>query len=201
MLMAAVPAPAAEPAPTFRTALRFWALLGCLGAYAGRLHAPLALPAPESVPLAPTVTAPVPPDTRMFSRDRTIASHIENWTHVQRAYRGMGIPGTSRAVTCKDLAQCCGVFGKMFKGYGTVLDETDRFTIPTQAHHDVQARFAYFPECFLRSLIRHFHDATVLSQITHEAHQVVQALDQACVLFTAEFNQKDGLGRRPIWIN
>ena len=75
---------------------------------------------------------------------------------MQGADRGMGIPGAVGAVAGEHLGQGCGIFRQMLQRHGAILDEADRLAVAFQAHHDVEAGLAHFPQIFLRRVVLPF---------------------------------------------
>ena len=98
----------------------------------------------------------------------TALAHVQDRSNMQSADRRMRIPGTARAVLCKDLGQGVGVLGKMLQWHGAVLDKADRLAVALQAHHDVEPRFSYFPKILLLSIVRHFDDPVRQSQLADQ---------------------------------
>jgi hypothetical protein len=113
---------------------------------------------------------------------------------VQRAHRGVGIPGALGAVACKHLGQGVGVLGQMLQRHRTVLDKAHRFAVATQAHHDVEAGLAHFPQIFLCAVVHHLDHAAREPQVTHQGHQITQMREQWLLGFAAELHQQDGRG-------
>ena len=97
---------------------------------------------------------------------------------MQRAYRSVRVPGAPAAVAREDFGQRVGVLGQMLQRNRAVLDEAHRFSVATQAHHDVQSGFADLPQVFLRSVVDHFDDAAGQTQIAHELDQLREAGQQ-----------------------
>ena len=81
---------------------------------------------------------------------RAIAPHVQDGPHVQRADRRMGVPGAARAVPAEYLGERVGVLGQVLQRHRAVLDEADRLAVALEAHHDVQAGLAHFPQRLLR---------------------------------------------------
>ena len=81
---------------------------------------------------------------RIFSR--AVAAHVEDRPHVQRADRGVRVPGAARAVLLEHLREAVGVLGEVLERHRAVLDEGHRLAVALHRHHDVEARLAHFPE-------------------------------------------------------
>ena len=101
---------------------------------------------------------------------------------MQRANGGVGVPSAFAAVAFEDLGQCIGVFGQVFQRDSAVFDEAHRLAVALQAHHDVEAGFAHFPEVFLRCVFSHFDHRAGQAELAHELDQL------------ANFRQQVGLG-------
>ena len=122
-----------------------------------------------------------------------IAAHVQNGPHMQGAHRGMGVPGAACAVLVKHLGERGGVLGQMFQGHGAVFDKAHRFAIALEAHHDVQAGLAHFPEVFLRRFVHQGHHAVGQAQARHAVLQVLHERQQRGLVLAMEFNQQNGL--------
>ena len=91
---------------------------------------------------------------------------------MQRADRGMRVPGALAAVLAKHLRQRAGVFGQVFEWHRAVFDKADRLAVALQAHHDVEPGLAHFPQVFLWRVVHHFHDRAGQAQLTHQLDQL-----------------------------
>ena len=103
---------------------------------------------------------------------RASLAHVQNRPHMQRADRFTGIPGAFAAVFPEDFGQRAGVFGQMRQRHGAVFNKAHRLAIALQAHHDVQAGFADFPQVFLRCIVNHFNHGAGQAQIAHQLYQL-----------------------------
>ena len=103
---------------------------------------------------------------------RAIAAHVQNGAHMQSAHRGVGVPSAPAAVFAKHPGQGIGVLGQALQRHGAVLNEAHRFAVAAQAHHDVQARLAHFPQVFLRCIFHHLDHAAGQTQVAHQLHQL-----------------------------
>ena len=91
---------------------------------------------------------------------------------MQRADRSVCIPGAFAAVLLKHFCQRVGVLGQVFKRHGAVFNEADRLAVALEAHHDIEARLAHFPEVFLRRVVHHFDHGAGQTQLAHELDQL-----------------------------
>ncbi len=105
---------------------------------------------------------------RILRPPSAVAPHVEDRPHVQRAHRGMRVPGAARAVAREHLGQRVGVLGQVLQRHGAVFDEAHRLAVALQAHHDVQAGLAHFPQGLLRRLVGHLHHAAGQAQVAHQ---------------------------------
>ena len=85
----------------------------------------------------------------------------------------MGIPGAFAAVFLKHFGQRVGVFGQVFEGHSAVFNEAHRFAVTLEAHHDVQAGLADFPQVFLRRVLDHLDHRTGQTQIAHQLDELL----------------------------
>ena len=69
---------------------------------------------------------------------------------MQRADRGVRVPGAARAVLGEHLGQALRVVGEVLQRHGAVLDEGDRLAVALHGHHDVEPGLAHFPQRRLR---------------------------------------------------
>ena len=90
---------------------------------------------------------------------RTLAAHVQDGAHMQSAHRSVRIPSAFGAMAFEHLGELVGVFGQVLEWHSAVFNEADRFAVALQTHHDVEARFAYFPQIFLRRIVHHFDHA------------------------------------------
>ncbi len=127
---------------------------------------------------------------------RPRAAHVQDRTDMQRADRGVGIPGPARAVTRKDFGEPGRVFREVLQRHCAVLDEADGLAVALQGHHDVQARLADIPQRFLRRRVRHRHHRAGQAEVRHQFHQRIELRQQTGPVFTAELHQQDRFGRR-----
>ena len=93
---------------------------------------------------------------------RAVAAHVEDRPHVQRAHRGVRVPGAARAVAREDLGERVGVAGEMRERHRAILDEADRFAITLQAHHDVEPSLAHLPEILLQRVVDHLDNTGII---------------------------------------
>ena len=91
--------------------------------------------------------------------DGTVTPHVEDGPHVQGADRCMCVPSAACAMTRKHVAERGGVVGQVLQGHGAVFYEAHRFAVALQAHHDVEACFAHFPQGLLRCFVGQFDHA------------------------------------------
>ncbi len=122
-------------------------------------------------------------------------AHVENRPHVQRAHRGMGIPGAACAVAGEHVGERVGVLGQVVERHRAVFDEAHRLAVALQAHHDVQAGLANLPEVLLRRLVDQAHHAAGQAEVAHQRHQLIELGRQFAFRFTAELDQQNR--RRP----
>ena len=113
---------------------------------------------------------------------RAVAPHVEDRPHVQRADRGMGVPGAARAVAREHLGQRVGVVGQVLERHGAVLDEADRLAVALQAHHDVEAGLAHLPQVLLRRVVGHLDHAAGQAEVAHQLDQVAAAARSSAAL-------------------
>ena len=99
---------------------------------------------------------------------RPVAPHVENRPHVQRAHRGMRVPGAVRAVPAEDLGERVGVVGQVLERNGAVLDEAHRFAVAFEAHHDVEGGLAHLPDLLLGDRVGHLDHASGRAEIAHQ---------------------------------
>ena len=105
---------------------------------------------------------------------------VEHRAHVQRADRGVGVPGAVGVVLVEDLGQPAGVLGEVLEAHRAVLDERHRFAVRLHRHHDVEALLAHLPDRFLQGRIHRVDDAATgvgggvpgVAQVTHQGVQV-----------------------------
>ena len=128
---------------------------------------------------------------------RPVTAHVEDRTHVQRAHRGMRIPGAARAVFFEHLGQPLGIFGEMFQRYGAILDEGHRLAVAFHRHHDVESGFAHFPDVALQCRVAYFRHGSRIAQITHHLRQARKIGALRGFVFTGEFHQQNSLRFAP----
>ena len=83
-------------------------------------------------------------------------AHIQNWPHMQRTDRCMGIPGAFAAMFSEHFRQRGGVLSEMLQRHGAVFNKTHWLAVTLEAHHDVEAGLTHFPQVFLWCVINHF---------------------------------------------
>ena len=103
-----------------------------------------------------------------------VAAHVEDRPHVQRADRRVRVPGAAGAVPREHFGQRVGVVGQMLERHRAVLDEAHRLAVALQAHHDVEAGLAHFPQVFLRRVVGHLDHAAGQAEVAHQLDQVRQ---------------------------
>ncbi len=103
-----------------------------------------------------------------------VATHVQDRPHVQGPDRGVCIPGAVSAMPCEYFGERVGVGGEMLERHRAILDEAHRLAVALEAHHDVQARLAHFPQRLLGRGLRHLDDAAGQPQIAHQLHQILQ---------------------------
>ena len=122
---------------------------------------------------------------------RAVAPHVEDRPHVQRADRGVRVPGAARAVAREHLGQRVGVLGEVLERDGAVLDEAHRLAVALQAHHDVEAGLANLPEVLLRRVVGHLDDAARQAQVAHQLDQAAEARQQRLLGVARELDEQD----------
>ena len=105
-------------------------------------------------------------------------AHVQNRPHMQRTHRPVGVPGAFAAVFFEHLGQRIGVFGQVLQRHGAVFNKADRLAVALEAHHDVEAGLAHFPQVFLRRVVNHFDHRTGQAQVAHQLHQPLDLGDE-----------------------
>ena len=101
-------------------------------------------------------------------------AQVEDRAHMQGANRGVGVPGSLRAVALETRGQFSGVLGQMLQGYCTIFDERDGFAAALHRHHEVQPGLANLPQHFLGAFVWHLNDRSGQPQITHADNESSQ---------------------------
>ena len=128
---------------------------------------------------------------RIFSR--AVAAHVEHRAHVQRADRGVRVPGAARAVLLEHVRQAVGVLGEMLERHRAVLDEGHRLAVALHRHHDVEAGLAHLPDVLLLLRVGDLDHAAGQAEVGHQLHQVLQ-LACGAMLVAGELDQQDRVG-------
>ena len=100
-----------------------------------------------------------------------VAAHVEDRSHVQRADRGVRVPGAARAVLLEDVGQPLGVLGEVLERHRAILDEGDGLAVALHGHHDVQAGLAHFPHSALQAGVGDLDHAARVAEIGHQLRE------------------------------
>ena len=133
---------------------------------------------------------------RGFFRDRAhfhraVGTHVQYRSHVQRTDRRVRVPGALRTVFFKYFGKTPRVFGEMLQWHAAIFDEAHRLTVPAHRHQDVEARFAYVPQRFLRAAVDHFDDAIRHTEVRHHHSEIVQFFREQRVVVACKFHQQN----------
>ena len=112
---------------------------------------------------------------------------------MQRAHRGMCIPGAARAVFLEHLGQALRVFGEVLQRHSAIFDEGNRFAVALHRHHDVESGFAHFPDIALQCRVAYFQHGIRIAQITHHLRQALKLRALLGFVLAGEFHQQNGL--------
>ena len=113
---------------------------------------------------------------------------------MQRADRGVRVPGAAGAVPGEDVGQALSVVRKMFQRHGAILDEGHGLTVALHRHHDVETGLADFPEGRLRTGLGHLDHAAGQAEIGHQFDQPRKITELILALLARELDQQDRVG-------
>ena len=100
-------------------------------------------------------------------------AHVQNRPHMQGAHTRVGVPGAARAVAREHLGERVGVFGQVLQRHGAIFNETHRFAVALQTHHDVEAGLAHLPQGFLRGFFGHLDHGSGKAQVAHQLTELL----------------------------
>ena len=126
---------------------------------------------------------------------RALAPHIQNWPYMQRTHRCVRIPGAPGPVAFEYFRELVCVLREMLQRYRAVFNKAHRFAIALEAHHDVQASFAYIPQFFLRQFIAQFDHAPRQAEVSHQRRQLAQLELQFVLVRASKLDQQNSLWR------
>ena len=110
---------------------------------------------------------------------------------MQRADRGVRVPGAARAVPREHLGQRVGVVGEVLERHRAVLDEAHRLAVALEAHHDVEAGLAHLPQVLLRRVVGHLDHAARQAEVAHQLDQLAEPRQQRLLVVAGELDQQD----------
>ena len=130
-----------------------------------------------------------------------IPTHVQNGPNMQRAHRGVGIPGALGAVTSKDLREAGRVVRQVFQWHRAVFNEGHRLAVAPQGHHDVEARLADLPKSRLPLGVSHGDHRAGQPQVSHEFLQGQEVSAKPLEVLTSKLHQQEGIGLTPAHVH
>ena len=107
---------------------------------------------------------------------------VQNRSHMQASYRGVGVPCALGPVSGEDIGQPSGILGKIRQFDGTVFYKRNRFPLVLHRHHDVETGFSKLRNGALQAGIGHSVDSAPIfsgarpgkAQIAHHVFELFQ---------------------------
>ena len=115
--------------------------------------------------------------------------HVQYGAYMQSADGSMRIPCAVGAMFFKNVGEPVGVFGKIVKFNGTILNKGDRFTVSLHGHHDIEAGFADFPNFALKGGIGCLQHGARKTVISHEFNKLLKFTQLLCTVISGKFDQ------------
>ncbi len=120
---------------------------------------------------------------------------VQDRPDMERADRGMGVPGRVGAVAGENLGQARRVVGQMRQRHRAVLDERHRLGIAGHRHRDVEPGRAHLPDPGLARRLRHVEHGSAVAEV---AQQLVQPGEPRLLrrkVVARELDQQQRVGR------